>query len=381
MNIPKANKIAIDSLRSCYTSRGILTGSRKVYWSWDSFFASFGSLALGDFGIVKKNLKLYLDSQNKNGNIPKRIANPFYALKFLKFPISEKWSNQKPNYRSPYYTGISISQCPVLIISFYEYIEATNDLNFLKKNLSKLQKIFNFLDCHKYKNGLLKEAVGGGWAESVLKRGAISYTNMCYARSLYCMSKLCSKINLQKDSKSFHKNFLEIKEAINKNLWHDKREGFYSDWVGLNRHHYFNSDGNLLAILWNIADSNQAKKIEKHLDRLVKVSHPPLALTRDSYFFWRIFFTNQIAGLKNYHTTFSWLWLGCLTALAKQKLGKINQAKEIINEITNAIIKEGTVNKIFENGKPTHSLFYKSEKPWAWSAGLFIYTCKKLKLV
>ncbi|MCX6809311.1 MAG: GH116 family glycosyl hydrolase [Candidatus Berkelbacteria bacterium] len=375
--IKEAIKIAKADLRSCYTKRGIKTGSRGVYWSWDSFFASFGSLEIDDFEIVKKNLRLYLDYQNKNGNIPKRVANPLYPLRFLKIPISEETSKQKPSYMSPYYTGKSISQCPVFIISFFQYVEKSKDLEFLKVNYSKLTKIINFLSNYTYNSGLLREAIGGGWAESVLKRGAISYTNMCYVKCLDCMSQMALLLH-KKDNSDFYKSqYLFVKKSIDLKLWEDVGGGFYSDWFGFNRHHYFNSDGNLLAIWFDIADEGKILKINRQLNKLLNVSNPPLPLTSDRYYFWRIYFTNQLAGIKNYHVGFSWLWLGCLAALVKLKLGEKKKAIQILESISKVIARDKTVHEIYRKNKPIKLLFYKSESPWAWGAGLFIYACSK----
>lgn len=375
--IQEAIRIAKQNLRSCYTDRGILTGSRKVYWSWDSFFASFGALELGDFEIVKKNLELYLNLQNESGNIPKRIANPFYPLKFLHLPISEMPDKQKPNYSSPYYTGRSLSQGPTLIIAFYQYFDKTKDKDFLISNYSKLKKIISFLSSHTYESGLLRESIGGGWAESILKRGAIAYTNMCFAQSLLCMSKLSKKLGKAKDSTFYLNKYKLVRKVIDQRLWEERGGGYYSDWLGLSRHHYFSSDGNLFAVLWGIADRDKTSKIMRQVDILLSVSQPPLPLTLSRYYFWRIFITNQLAGLKHYHIRFSWPWLGCLAALAKLKTNDKKQAIQILNSIAKVIVCDQSVCETYNAGRPVKVFFYKSEKPWAWGAGFFLYACHK----
>lgn len=376
--IDQAIHIAKNNLRSCYSDRGIQTGSRRVYWSWDSFFASFGALELGDTDVVKKNLNLYLENQDRFGNTPKRIANPLYPLRFLGFKIDEAWDKKKPSYASPYYSGTSISQNPILVICFNQYIEKTNDIKFLEQNFDKLTKIFDFLKTRTYKNGLLKEPVGGGWAESILKRGAITYTNVCYCEALNCMSKLSKKANRIDLAEQFELQCEKIKSAINSLLWERSDGGYYSDWFGVSRHHYFNSDGNLLAILWHVADKTKTKKINNALDFLLEKANFPLPMTLNRYYFWRVFFTNQIAGIKHYHMSFSWIWLGCLAAIVKQEIGQLKESKKIILKISEIIVRDGCVQEIYHKGHAVTAWLYKSEKPWAWSAGLFLYTCKKL---
>jgi len=374
--IDQAIKIAKESLKWCYTKQGIITGTRKVLWSWDSFFATFGAVSIGDLNIVKTNLKLYLEYQLKDGSIPKRFSNPLYGLRFVGIPISEVWQKQKPNYRSPYYTGKSLTQHPMLILAFHHYIKNSNDIKFLRQNFSKLIKIFEFLDNHSYKNGLLKESLGGGWAEAVLKRGAVAFTNMCYAESLLCIKELAKLLEKNDIARKFDAKYKQIKETINQKLWSDKDGGFYSDWHGSNRHHYFASDGNILAILWGIADKNKTAILDKRLKKLMSKSIVPMPVAEDKYLIFRIFIINLLGGMKHYHINFSWTWLGSIYALAKLKIGQKREAIKILEKIARVIVRDGTVHEIYYKDKPVSIFFYKSEQPWAWSAGLFLYACK-----
>ena len=354
-----------------------MTGSRKVYWSWDSFFASFGAISVGDAKIVKANLNLYLKYQKKNGSIPKRFSNPLYSLQFIGLPIKEVWEKQRPNYRSPYYTGASLTQHPMLIIAFHHYIKSTNDIKFLKENFSKLIKIFQFLNRYSYKNGLLKEGLGGGWAEGVLKRGAVAFTNMCYAQSLLCAGELADSLGKTDLASEFEAKYKELKKAINQKLWSNKDSGFYSDWHTFRRHHYFASDSNILSILWNIADKDKILILDRRLKKLMSRSSIPMPAAESKYVIFRIFLINLMGGMKNYHIDFSWTWLGCIYALAKLKIGKKAEALKILEKIARVIVRDGTVHEIYYNNKPVSILFYKSEQPWAWSAGLFLYACEQ----
>lgn len=376
--ISQALVIAKKDLRKCYSNKGILTGSRNVYWSWDSFYASLGSLEIGDYKIVKKNLLLYLNKQHKNGNIPKRIANPFYPLKYIGLPISEQHSKQKPSYASPYYTGTSISQCPVLIIALHSYLTKTDDWDFARRHKLKLIRILDFLHSQRYNSGLIKESLGGGWAESILKRGAVTYTNICYLYSLKLVAEIFFKIDEKLLSQRYLEEYEKVKEIVNNKLWVDDKYGHYRDWHGTTYHNQFSSDGNLLAAIWDIADNKQVEQINKHLDEALKISDPPLVASLGKYNYLRVFIVNRLGGIKNYHIEFSWLWLGAIAALFKYKIGKTRESIKILEDISKTIVKYGSVYEIYNNGKPVRTLFYKSEKPWAWSAGIFIYACHKV---
>lgn len=373
--IESAIQIASHDLRWCYRPRGIISGSRLVYWSWDSFFASFGCLRLGDDQIVKRNLELYLSFQNKHGSVPKRIANPSYFLSFLGIPISESIEKQRPSFWNTYYTAPSLAQNPIFIIAFHEYIEQSNNQEFLGKYYPQLLKIFDYLQTQESEFQLLKEGMGGGWAESVLKKGEIAFTNMCYAHSLLCMSKLARILDQGPDANQFYARCLEVREAINQRFWSEEDGGYYCDWFGRTPYHHFATDGNLLAIWWEIASPTQAKQILAKIAALSLDDDVPIKLAYDPYDFWRVYLPNRLGGLKDYHVGFSWTWLGCVDALANLRMGRKENAREILRKIAEVIVRDGSVYETYNKGKPVRTLFYKSEHPWAWGAGLFLYAC------
>ena len=84
-------------------------------------------------------------------------------------------------------------------------------------------------------------------------------------------------------------------------------------------------------------------------------------------------------GLSDYHNGLSWLWLGCASALAKEKAGLEKEAVEILNTIADMIVDYGIVYEIYDNkGKPVKRPLYKAEYPFAWSSGMFLYAVRKI---
>jgi len=101
-----------------------------------------------------------------------------------------------------------------------------------------------------------------------------------------------------------------------------------------------------------------------------------MPVAENKYLIFRIFIVNLLGGMKHYHINFSWTWLGSIYALAKLKIGRKKEALQILAKIAGAIVRDGIVHEIYYNNKPVNIFFYKSEAPWAWSAGLFLYACK-----
>lgn len=373
--VKAAIQVAKGGLRWCYRDHGIICGSRLVYWSWDSFFASFGALAAGDHLIVRRNLELYLDRQRKDGAVPKRVANPWYFWRFLGFPVREVWEKQRPTFTNTYYTAVSIAQNPTCLIAAHAYYQTTQDREFLEGYYPKLKRIAAYLSTCEGEFGLLKEGIGGGWAESVLKRGAIAFTNICYARSLVVLSELAMVMEDEAAAERYLKRADGVQAAINTVLWSEEDGGYYSDWYSRRRHHHFATDGNLLAIWWGVANADQAAKIEAKIAELDLEDDVPIRLAYDPYDFWRVYLFNRIAGLKDYHVGFCWTWLGCIDVLVKLKLGEREAALNFLERIAQVIARDKTVHEIYDKGKAVHTPFYKSEEPWAWGAGLFLYAC------
>jgi glycogen debranching enzyme len=379
-DLDAAISIARDNLRWCYTDRGILSGSRLVYWSWDSFFASSGALAIGDDEIVKKNLLLYLAYQMPDGHLPKRLAHPLYWMRFIHIPIHETPKTQKPSYRNAYFTGPSLAQNPTFVIAFHAYIAKTGDTGFLRKHYKQVVSAYDYLESQRGKDGLLKEGIGGGWAESVLKRGAITFTNVCYARAAWCLSELASQLGNTHDAHRFTNDYTELCSIINQRLWSPEDGGFYSDWLGLNRHHHFCTDGNMLAILWDIAKPEYIPSIMEKMNKMAAEDDIPVRLAYDKYLFWRIYIFNIIGGMKNYHVGFSWLWLGSIYAMVQMKLGEKEKAIETLKQISAVIVEHKVVYEIYYRCEPVKTFFYESEHPWAWGAGMFLAACEQAGL-
>ena len=112
----KAHDIALSSLRSCYSQEGIFAGLHQFsdYWARDSLFSSWGALAIGDSGIVRKNLSLLLRNQRANGQIPLRVGDYFIGLKVLGINLKQ---SLKPRYSQDKDFSCPTDQNSLLIIT------------------------------------------------------------------------------------------------------------------------------------------------------------------------------------------------------------------------------------------------------------------------
>ncbi len=360
--VKSALEISLNDLRRCYTPKGIVAGRRSKrfnqYWARHSFFASSGALALNDVQQVKQNLELFASLQKITGVIPNQIS-----------------LDLKPRYKL--LAGSVIDSTALFVISLAEYVKKTNDKAFATKMFPKAKKAMEFLLSKDRDNdSLIEERVFANWAETVLKFGNVLYTNCCYYKALKEFAWLASKQKNELLERKFEGLAKKTKSKINQVFWDGN---YYIDWIDFRRHDFFSSDGNLLAIDFEIADKAQGQmilnKIKQH--QLNKI---PLKTNYPNYPIWRIPPTLLPLLEYHYHNGFSWPWLGCLNAIALQKVGWKKEAKNALKNVALLINQNGIAHEVFdEKGKPVNGLFLKSERPFAWTAGYFIRAANELK--
>lgn len=383
--IRKALEIAARDLRSCYGKNGIYAGARQFrdYWSWDSFFASLGALELGDYKIVKKNLRLFLSHQRTDGLIPFRIGAYDYIKKYVLNILFKKKIHfpQKARYIDERHVSHPLTSNSTLVIAVRACYEKTRDKRFIKKNFIKIKKALDWVNLQdKNKDLLVEERYFANWLDNVKKAGTILFTNVCHYKAIFDFSELCRDLDKIDLYKKYGNLAQKIKEKINKVFWNGR---YYSDWIDTKgkKRNYFASDGNLLAVLWNIADRKQTKLINGYMTKKY-ISMKDFCRTSWPFYKKRmvpiaLWFINMI----NYQRKFLWSWLASIDVLEKYQNGEQKLAWQKLENLSKIIIEYNGIYEIYEETrKPVQRWLYKAEQPFAWGAGLFIYTCSKMNI-
>jgi glycogen debranching enzyme len=376
--ISEALAIATKNLRSCYGEEGIYAGLHhfKDYWARDSFFASLGALSLKDHSIVKKNLSLFLSNTSYLYQLPLRIGRSDFGIALTLFGIDLK-EKKEPRYHFFSKGFVPVDQNSLFIITFHEYIKKTVDLKFLSENIEVIEKIMDWNFLKDKDNDLLIEENGFcSWADSINKQGKVLYSNVCHAHALLCLSELFKILKDKTRSEKYRRLHIEVKKRINELFWSGEH---YIDWIdGDKINNYFSTDGNILSIIWDVADKIKAKHIEEY-SQVFDLHDVPSQVVHPNYPKRLVSTQVKLIWLSDYHNGVSWLFLGALSALAKNKIGLRKEALVILEKMADTIIKHGGVYEIYEKtGNPVNRLFYKSEVPFAWSSGLFAYAVKEI---
>ena len=361
------------------------------FWARDSFWASFGMLESGlDLDQVKKSLELFLLYQREDGKIPRKIVLDYNGLKYLGIKIKRK--KPRPIYTSSIKWHFSVDDNLLLVIAFCKYIERTNDLEFAKKYYEQVKRALEFYS----KKGLIREnlihEVGfSNWEDTIYKKGFVLYTSCLWYEAVGQFKKIYSILSFAEtqDFASLQEINIpltkDILSQIQKLFWL-KDEGYFADSVyKSNQQKYFDLAGNMLAILFDIATTEQAEKILRFVETNCNASlqdernilHP---INYPLYPWYRISPVLFLFNIQKYQNGISWSWVEVLLVAAEVKMGKIEQAKIHLENLSNVIIKNGHIHETYWlDGRPFNHLFWKSAVPFAWGAGLYLYALAKLE--
>ena len=354
-------QIASDSLRTCYLENGIIAGPHHFtdYWARDSFFAAFGSLAIGDTEIVDSLVSLFFSYQRPDGLIPYRIMRGPVSIK--KYSGKPKlFKNPQPTYKLRGF-GQIILDGTTLSILFATLLKRKDLIPQIKMALA-------LLNSHE-KHGLLWDGPMGEWNDSVWKWGNLLYSNIIY---WYVYDRLATWTEDFDPtwSKSLKEKYSLLSHNLRERLWNGK---YFADWHDYKRQDYLYPFGNCLAIAWGLTTNKETESIlsecfDINCDFTLETNSP-------KYPWWRVDLFQRLAGMADYQNH-GVLWWQPITTylLALKHAGHQKQANEVANKIAQKILRDEDIYECYErDGSPVRRPLYSSEHPFAWASGLILW--------
>ena len=380
--------IATESLRSGIQQRRLTThGSKEVLhagyrnfsesWARDFGFAAFGLLTLKQYNPVKETLEAFLWHQTSEGQLPVKLHSVHVVTRFLHSFFGREQPNElmlKPKYLSGH-GAPSLDGQALLVIAALAYTQETGNLKFLQEHWAELRSAMSWL--HRYRKGtgddpLLHQGAFADWADSIARHGRVLYTNVVYWKALSEMAIAANRLDLQQKAVEYFVQAENVLRAINRFFWRQDLGYFVTSDELLQ----LSSDGNLLAIAWGLATQEQAESILQVMERAKMAEPVPTRVTYPSYPRHLIALENLLGGVENYHTDASWLWIGAWHVIALVKTGQMDAAQTLVSRILNVIVQDRQVNVVHApTGKPLSSMWYTSEAPLTWNAGMILYAC------
>lgn len=354
--INQAYQEAIKVLEICSTKNGFFaSGGRSGYnavWARDSMITSLGASLIPKFKSTFKNSLITLaKNQSQEGEIPNAV---------------DKFSKRKPHVDFK-----SIDSSLWYIIGHYVYAKRFNK-ELLKKYKKSIDNSLNWIKCQGTADiGMLRQLPTTDWQDAFPHKYGYTINSQALYYKVLKLTKnpkaenLKSRVNKDKEDKLWNKNYYLSYRWKNHNKYREM-----GDW--------FDSLGNLLAIIFNLASEQQSKKILNYIKKHklaepypIMAIYPPI---RKKSKYWQDYF--QDCDAKNpysYANAGIWGFIGGFYILALIKLKRLKQAEEELNKLAKR-------NLDGDFSEWTHP---KSEEHFgnlqAWEAGMYILAYESLK--
>lgn len=376
-------------LKNCMHPLG-MRSSAKIdgYYSVagrDSMIALLGGSLIKDFTFedcFKRTLKTLARYQTNLGCISDAVCA----------------KTKKVSYKS------TIDGTAWYVIGHYAFYKNYKDLNFLKRNYSNIQNALIWLWYQDVNSsGLVKIGEAGAWQDTFATRGNSLYANAVYFAALKAGEKIgikkCRSLS-EKTRKAINSCFWSSEKRIPRNPMVSNREekGYwekeckktkfknnaYLPYVSfIQAGNWFDSLGNLLAVVFNIADKDKSSRILNYISQQninkpypVKDIYPPIYPGQRD---WRDYYKEGSINVPNHYQNGGiWPYIGGFYIAALVKAGRLKEAKE-------NLIKLAEANRVGKRSWEFNEWLHgKSAKPLgkeeqAWSAGMYIYAYEALK--
>ncbi len=351
---------ALEVMKACSTSNGLYaSGGRGGYdavWARDSMISCIGASAAKDPRIrevFRRSLETLASHQAPTGQIPNAV---------------DRWSGRKPHT-----DFASVDSSLWYVIGNHTYRKRYGDASLIRKRSGSVERAMQWLRCQEAgENGLITQLPTTDWQDAFPHK----YGHTISTQALYFMALTMS---------GERKRAEKVKRMVNGNrdtmLW----EGDYYiayRWKNHGKYReageWFDSLGNLLAIISGMAERGKAVRILRYIEKNgvdrpypVRSIFPPIRMKSRH---WHDYFRDCDAGKPHHYLNGGiWPFIGGFYVLALIKAKKTGKAREMIGSLEKANLDGNFPEWINPmTGKARGRL-------QAWDAGTYILAKKSLE--
>jgi glycogen debranching enzyme len=339
-------------------------------WARDFGFASYGLMAEGRPDVVRDGVMLFFRHQKSTGQLPLKLHSTVLLERYLHSLFARVQpvdANLIPRFITAHGTR-SLDSALLLIIAWGECVLHTRDEELAVDLHGQVLLALEWVERSKGTWGLLHQGPFADWADSIARRGAVLYTNVLWWKAVRCLEEveafLPNRLKPHKDSSH------DIGERVLKH--------FYSESLGYLKatphSSMFTSAGNFMAVAWGLTTRKQSLSILDYADKEEMATPVPSRVTDREYPFYQVGPEMWIAGISNYHTSCSWMWIGGWHVVANHRVGRRERAREIQERMLATVARDGTVYEVHgPDGNPLATKLYHSEDPLSWNAAMILY--------
>jgi glycogen debranching enzyme len=359
-----------------------LSASTEVYqqvWARDSVISLLGGAVSGNkrmLDALRTSLEYLAAHQDRFGQIPFFVRPQDDFAKFG-----------------------SVDSNPWFVLGVSYYVEFAGDEAWGRRMAPAVIRALEWCESRDFsKAGLMDSGECDDWADLLCNRGKVLFPNVLYAQALRAAVPLLQSEHPESSTR-FVGQEVRVRSAIQDKFWvkptgsfvdkthHQVRthasvslraRPYFLPWVSLFEYgDRFDTAGNLLAILADVASPGQASEIldfiwQAGLDEPfpVQVLYPSIQeADRDWRDYYRVWGNNLP---HQYHNGGIWPWVGGLYVAALVKTGRHEEAKRQCEKLARSLhlgIEPWECREWIHgrSGRPMGAKFQ------AWSAGMMIY--------
>jgi len=353
MKTEEAYLKAIDVLKKCSSVNGLYaSGVENGYdavWARDSMISLIGGSLSKEYGeefkkVFERSLNTLAKHQSEHGQIPNAV---------------DKWSKRKPHV-----DFLSIDSSLWFIFGSYIFSKRYGEE---LRNSKAVKKTFEWLECQdSAEKGIIVQLPTTDWQDAFPHK----YGNTINTQAIYY--GLLNLVGKKKDAGKLKKMINEDKDW---GLWNGKYYWAYR-WKNHNKYKeigdWFDSLGNLLAVIFDLADEKQSLKILKYIkDKKINKPYPVKAIypsIKRGSKYWQDYYLDCDAGKPNHYLNGGvWPFIGGFYVLALVKMKKFKEARLELEKLAESLLNWNFPEWI----NPVNKKNYGGLQ--AWDAGVYIW--------
>jgi glycogen debranching enzyme len=356
-------------------------------WARDSVITGLGAiLTPGHEGCLRKSLQTLVGQQSELGAIPNNVS--------------------VATGRLDHTNAGSVDSNLWYIVGHYVNHQMTDDTKFMRAHWPSLERALLWL---RYQDsngcGLLEVHEAADWADLLANRFNILYDNALWYAALRAMAAMAE--TLGEDGARYAEMAADVRHKLRIVLWvgpesenewgptcpgHTEwrhtlsqvdpvlvKRPFFLPYVAFRDYgDYCDVFGNLLAVLFGVANPAQERRILNYLHQVgvaepypVRVLHPVIYPGSKD---WREYYRNNNLNLPDqYHNGGIWPFVGGFYVAVLVKTGRLEEARrqlEKLAEVNQLGVEEEWEFNEWCHGRTGRPMGYPHQ---AWSAGMYVY--------
>jgi sucrose-6F-phosphate phosphohydrolase len=381
---------------ACSIKDNVPNGTDENYhsvWARDGAITVIGSLSLIHDKEIhqcqRQTLLTLIEHISRNGQIP---------------------SNVRIKDNVPDYSGVggicSIDSGLWVVIAFFEYVNVTKDITFLRNHVLDIKETMRWLGAHDgNSDALLEIPEAGDWTDLFGRSYNILYDEILWYRANVCFGRMLEMLGDYEQAGEYIRWSQVIKKEILQNFWPSTQQKLFQSFSFAERQFSLGDTtyliaqvtpfdfswrcdvlGNVLAFLHGTVDADKAHQTLRFMLG-VGVNEPfpaanvyPVVSPGDPD--WRPYYTVNLLNLPNhYHNGGIWPFVGGFWVKFINKLGLKEMAIAELHKL--ALINKEGVNEAWEFTEWAHGITGKpmGKSYQAWSAAQYISACHDLKII